>query len=85
MDVHWTNGGILNTIKVLGIVLLVSGIAGLMYGSFGYTRETEEAKIGSLVLSVRDRQTVNIPVWVGVAGIAIGSALLVTGYRVKQA
>ena len=75
----------MNTIKMLGIVLLVSGILGLMYGSFSYTRTTEEAKIGSLSLSVKDNHTVNIPVWVGVAGIALGSAFLVTGYRVKQA
>jgi hypothetical protein len=74
----------MNMIKTLGIVLLVSGIVGLMYGSFSHTRETEEAKIGSLVLSVKDKQTVNIPVWVGVAGIALGSAFLVTSYRMKQ-
>jgi uncharacterized membrane protein YphA (DoxX/SURF4 family) len=68
---------------MLGIVLLVSGVLGLMYGSFSYTKESQEAKIGSLVLSVRDKQSVNIPVWVGVGGIVLGSALLVTGYRVR--
>lgn len=73
----------MNTIKMLGIVLLVSGVLGLMYGSFSYTKESQEAKIGSLVLSVRDKQSVNIPVWVGVGGIVLGSALLVTGYRVR--
>ncbi len=78
------HGGLVNTIKVLGIVLLLSGIAGLMYGSFDYTRQTEEAKIGSMVLSVKEKHSVNIPVWAGVAGIVLGSAFLVTGYRVKQ-
>ena len=73
----------MNTIKMLGVVLLVSGVLGLMYGSFSYTKDNQEAKIGSLVLSVKDKQTVNIPVWVGVGGIVLGSALLVTGYRVN--
>jgi len=73
----------MNSIKILGIVLLVSGILGLIYGSFSYTRDTQEAKIGSLVLSMKDKQTVNIPVWIGVGGIVLGSAFLVTGYRVK--
>lgn len=73
----------MNTIKVLGLALLVSGILGLIYGSFSYTKETEKANIGSLVVSVKDKQSVNIPVWIGVGGIVLGSALLVTGYRVK--
>jgi len=73
-----------NTIKVLGLVLLVSGVLGLVYGSFSYTKNTEEAKIGSVVISVKDKQSVNIPVWVGVGGIVLGSAFLVTGYRVKS-
>lgn len=73
----------MNTVKMLGIVLMVSGILGLVYGSFNYDRETEQAKIGSLVLSVKEEKSVNIPVWLGVAGIALGSALLVAGYRVK--
>lgn len=74
----------MNTIKVLGLVLLVSGVLGLVYGSFSYTKNTEEAKIGSVVISVKDKQSVNIPVWVGVGGIVLGSAFLVTGYRVKS-
>lgn len=74
----------MNTIKMLGVVLLVSGIMGLMYGSFSYDRNTEKANFGPVVISVRDKQTVNIPVWVGIGGIMLGSAFLVTGYRVKS-
>jgi TRAP-type C4-dicarboxylate transport system permease small subunit len=75
----------MNTIKLLGLVILVSGILGLMYGSFSYTKNTEEAKIGSLAISVKDKQTFNIPVWMGVGGIVLGSAFLVTGYRGRAA
>ena len=74
----------MNTIKVLGLAFLVCGILGLMYGSFSYTKDKEEAKIGSLVISMKDKQTVNIPVWAGIGGIVLGSAFLVSGYRVKS-
>ena len=49
---------------------------GLAYGSFTYTKETQEAKIGPLELTVSDRETVNVPVWVGIAAIAAGALLL---------
>ena len=46
---------------MVGIALIVCGILGLAYGGFTYTRETHEAKIGPLVLSVVDKETLNVP------------------------
>ena len=63
-------------IKIAAIVLIVAGILGLAYGKFSYTKETHEAKIGSLELSVTDKETVNVPVWAGVGAIAVGGLLL---------
>jgi len=60
----------------MAIALVIAGVAGLLYGRFSYTRETQEAKIGPLELSIKDTQTVNIPVWVGVGAIVVGSGLL---------
>lgn len=71
----------MNAMKLLGIALLVGGILGLAYGGFTYTKETHETKIGPIVLSVKDTQTVNVPIWAGLAGIVIGGILLVTGGR----
>jgi len=71
----------MNAMKLLGIVLLVGGILGLMYGGFAYTKETHEAKIGPIVLSVKDKETVNVPIWAGVGAIVIGGLLLVTGIK----
>lgn len=42
-------GDNVNAIKILGVVLIVAGILGLVYGGFTYTEETHEAKIGPLV------------------------------------
>ena len=63
-------------IKMFAIVLIAVGILGLAYRGFSYTRETHEAKIGSLELSMKDKETVNVPVWAGVGAIVIGGALL---------
>lgn len=73
----------MNAVKTLGVVLLVCGVLGLVYGSFSYTREVQEAKIGSLVISVKEKRAVNVPIWLGVGGIVLGSAFLVTAYRVR--
>ena len=71
----------MNAMKLVGIVLLVGGILGLMYGGFTYTKETHEAKIGPIVLSVKDKETVNVPIWAGVGAIVIGGLLLVSGIK----
>jgi hypothetical protein len=71
----------MNAIRIVAIVLIAAGVLGLAYGSFTYTKETHEAKLGTLELSVKDRETVNIPVWAGVGAIAIGGALLLVGGR----
>ncbi len=69
----------MNAIKMVGIALIICGVLGLAYGGLTYTKETHEAKIGPLVLSVVDKETLNVPVWVGVGGIALGALLLVLG------
>jgi hypothetical protein len=66
---------------MLGVVLIVGGILGLAYGGFTYTKETHETTIGPLTLSVTDKETVNVPIWVGVGSIVIGGLLLVWGAK----
>jgi TRAP-type C4-dicarboxylate transport system permease small subunit len=69
----------MNAIKIAAIALIVAGILGLAYGGFSYTKETHTGKIGPIELSVKEKQTVNIPLWMGVGAIVIGGALLVFG------
>lgn len=66
----------MNAVKMLAIVLIVAGGLGLLYGGFTYTKETHEAKVGPIVLSVKDQQTVNIPIWAGVGSLVAGVILL---------
>ncbi len=67
----------MNSVKILAIALIIAGGLGLAYGSFTYTKDTHEAKLGPIELSVKDRQTVNVPVWAGVGAIVAGLVLLV--------
>lgn len=71
----------MNIIKIVAILLIVAGALGLAYGSFSYTKETHEAKVGSIELSIKDKQTVNVPVWAGVGAIVIGGVLLLWGSK----
>lgn len=71
----------MNATRLIGIVLIVAGIAGLGLGSVSFTKETHQAKLGPLELSVKERETVNFPAWAGVAAIVAGAALLVFGGR----
>jgi LPXTG-motif cell wall-anchored protein len=67
--------------RLVALVLIVAGVLILAYGGFSYTRNTTEAKIGSLELNVKEHQTVNFPVWAGVAAIAAGGGLLLMRSR----
>jgi hypothetical protein len=68
-------------LKIVAIVLIAAGIAGLVYGKFTYTKATHEAKLGPIDFSVKEKQTVNIPLWAGLAAIGAGVLLLVVPKR----
>jgi hypothetical protein len=71
----------MNGMKIAAIVLIAAGVLGLAYGSFSYTKTTHETKIGPIELSMKEKETVNVPVWAGVGAIVIGGALLIFGGR----
>ena len=63
--------------KILGIILLVAGIFGLVYGHFEYTKETHEGQIGPFKFSIAEKETEVIPSWASLAVIVVGVVLLV--------
>jgi len=71
----------MNLAKVVGIVLIAAGAIALVMGSFSYTKESDAVKLGPIELSVKQEETVNVPVWAGLGAIAIGAFLLVMGGR----
>lgn len=71
----------MNAVKVVAIVLVVSGALGLLYGGFTYTSDTHEAQLGPIELTVTEKETVNVPIWAGLGAMLIGGALLFAGSR----
>jgi len=71
----------MNAVKIAAIALIIAGVLGLAYGSFTYTKDTHEADLGPIELSVDETETVNVPVWAGAGAIAIGAILLLVGSR----
>jgi hypothetical protein len=70
-------------IRVVAIILVMAGVIGLAYQQFSFTRETAQAKIGPLELSVKQKETVNVPMWLSIGAIGLGVVLLVSGNRRK--
>ena len=69
--------------KLVGIILIVAGALGLLYGGFSYTKDETAAKVGPIELSVKKKETINVPVWAGVGAIVAGGLLLVFGSKRK--
>jgi drug/metabolite transporter (DMT)-like permease len=67
--------------QIVALLLIVGGVLALAYRGFSYTKETHEAKIGPIELQVKEKEYVNLPVWLGVGAIVVGAALLVTGKK----
>lgn len=69
--------------KFFGILLIVAGLLGLVYGTFTYTKDKTVVKLGPLELSAKEKETVNVPAWAGVGAIVVGGLLLAFGAKVK--
>jgi hypothetical protein len=67
--------------KTVGIVLIVAGLIGASLGGFSFTKNTHQASLGPINLSVAEEKTVNIPLWASLAAIVAGAAVLVVGSK----
>jgi uncharacterized membrane protein YidH (DUF202 family) len=71
----------MNITRVIAIALIAVGVLALVYGGFSYTKDTTAVKLGPVELSVKEKQTVNVPVWAGVGAIVVSGLLLVFGSK----
>lgn len=73
----------MNATKIIAIVLIVVGLVGVVYQQFSFTKETHSAKIGPLELSVKEKETVNVPLWLSLGAVGAGVVMLLVGGRRK--
>ncbi|MBA4265006.1 MAG: hypothetical protein C0453_07990 [Comamonadaceae bacterium] len=69
----------MNPTRLVAVVLIIAGALALAYGGFSYTKDSTAVKLGPLELTVKEKETVNVPLWAGIGAIVIGGVLLVAG------
>jgi hypothetical protein len=69
-------------VRLAGILLIVAGALGLVYGGFSYTSDRHTAKLGPIVLQVQESNAVVIPLALSAGAIAAG-ILLLLGFRAR--
>ena len=68
-------------VKLIGILLIVFGIAALAVGGFSYTKQEKVLDIGPLQATREEHKTIPLSPIVGIASVAGGIALVFAGSR----
>lgn len=68
-------------LRIGAFVLIVLGALGLAYGKFTYTKESREAKVGPLEFTVKDKESIEIPKWLGIGAVVLGGLVLLVNKR----
>ena len=71
----------MKAMRIVGVLLLVLGLAGFLTGGFSFTKDTTQAKLGPLELTVKEKESVNIPQWMSLGAMVLGGVLSVLGFR----
>ena len=66
-------------LAIVGIVLIIAGVAGLVYGGITYTTRQTVLQVGPLQVTAQEKKTVPVPSVVGGVLVAGGVILLIVG------
>jgi len=67
--------------RIVGIILIVLGALGLLYGGFSYTRRRDTVQLGPMSATIKQRERVPIPPILSGIALAAGVGLLLVGRR----
>ncbi len=59
----------------------MAGVLALVYGGFTYTKKLTTESSGPIELAIKEKETVNVPMWAGIGAIVVGGALLFVGAK----
>ena len=68
-------------VAIVGILLIVLGIAALAYQGFTYTTREKVIDLGPLQATAERQKTVPLPPIVGIVAVVAGVALVIAGGR----
>jgi len=67
--------------KILGIILIVAGVAMFAFHGFSFTQKKNIANIGPVQIDKNENKTVSWPSYAGVVAVIGGIAILLVGAR----
>jgi hypothetical protein len=68
---------------IVGVILIVIGIAGFAVGGFSFTQEKQDAKLGPIQIEHKQKESVPIPPILSAIALLGGVGLVVAGARGK--
>lgn len=67
--------------KLLGLILVILGILGLIYGGFTYTRDRKVLDIGALEMHTKERRSLPVSPIAGGVAVLVGAMLILADRR----
>jgi uncharacterized membrane protein YidH (DUF202 family) len=67
--------------KIAGILLIIVGIAALIYGGFSYTSQKKAVDIGAIQINRTENHTLLVPPILGIVAIVGGASLVYFGVK----
>jgi hypothetical protein len=69
--------------KLIGLALIVFGIAALILGGIQYTKREKAVDLGPVEITTEERERIPLPPIVGIVSVAAGVALVVSHSRTR--
>ena len=71
----------MNIMTIIGIILIVLGVVGLIYGGITYTSSKNVVDLGSVHLEVDQKKEIPLSPIFGAGAVAVGVILILVGRR----
>lgn len=71
----------MNTLTLIGIILIVLGTVGLIYGGVTYISKKDVVDVGALKIQVEQKEHIPLSPIFGAAAVAVGVVLVIVGRR----
>lgn len=71
----------MRAVAIIGIILIVVGTAGLIWGGFEFPRDREVAEVGPVEVQAETTEDIRIPEWLAGVSLIGGVVLVIAGTR----